>query len=108
MGLRRGSAVAELLGLFRDDPAVLAGPPYAVICTDVFEWATSDAEPIALPDDLPGLRQARRDLPDGDWALLWVCRRRHRRPMPSYRLTPAERHLIEAAGPVRHSEIGAP
>jgi hypothetical protein len=103
-----GWAVVALLRLFADDPAVLAGPPYAVICTDVFAWATSDAEPVTLPDDLASLRQARQELPGGDWALLWVCRRRRCRPMPSYRLTPAERALIEAAGPPRDSVIGAP
>jgi hypothetical protein len=73
---------------------------FSVNCSDTFALACADSERIEA-SDLPDLERAKKDLPEGDWSLLWVSRKRGCRPMEPYlkRMDSLERALMEAAGP---------
>lgn len=88
--------------------------PYApleffVMCSDSFDWATADAEPLT-PDNIAVLEQSIADVkPLGydagagtHWDLLLFCARaRGRRPMPQMRIPQNLQTLFNEAGPPR-------
>lgn len=103
------SWILDLLRLFafddceslwwRNDNGVLM---MLVRCSDTFYWATADSERITA-EDLPELSRAKVDLPEEDWPILWVARKRQMRPMPPYYkgITPELAALFDACGSER-------
>ena len=75
---------------------------FHVFCSDTFWWATADCETV-VQEDLPDLKKAKEDLPEGDWPILWVARKRKLRPMRLWlnRSAQDERIIFEEAGPTR-------
>lgn len=94
---------------------------FHVMCSDMFFWASADAEVITL-DDMPLLRQTLNDLRAvGDYSEVWLgelfcCRKRGMRPMNAWFKLRAKSNdlgegawmLFEAAGPERESTWQAP
>jgi hypothetical protein len=79
---------------------------FHVLCSDLFYWATADAEAISW-EEYPDLLKAFDESPKNG-ELLWCCRKRKLRPqwgMYKY-FTPEERNLFNAAGPVREDHDG--
>jgi len=76
----------------------------AANCNDLFFWATSDLEKIAL-SDIPDIKTAITDSPDNG-LILWCCRKRKMRPQtPYYGHLKGEEHLFDACGDERNSYV---
>lgn len=103
------SWILDLLRLFEDDDCnslwwrINSGDLRMLVhCSDTFYWGTADCEPVTA-DDLPELTRAKADLPDDDWPILWVARKRQMRPMPPYYkgFSTQTAALFDTAGPER-------
>lgn len=82
---------------------------FAILCNDLFWWATADAESLT-PDNLPILKQCIEEVEKLDEHgrafeadILFCCRIRKMRPQkPYYKSIPEKLHpLFDACGPER-------
>ncbi len=86
---------------------IAENPRLLVFCSDTFDYATADCEPVETTEDVAALRKAYLDAVEAEanvypsWgSTLYCARRRRTRPLPWVNgADSAIRALLDAAGP---------